>query len=79
MENEPQFKIHGTERRTLKKRLSFLKSFVKTFWYDHQMEKDMSSFYGGNMMSDEDAQKMFDEKTLSIVKLEEELAVPYEI
>jgi hypothetical protein len=79
--DEPQFKIHGDERRTLKKELSFLKLIVKDFWYDHMMEKDMASFYGGSdsLMSDADAKVMDIKNKKKIEMLEQKLAVPYGI
>jgi len=71
--NEPQFVISGKERKVVKKELSLLKWIVKDFWRDHQMEKDMCSFYGGNVMNDEDAQKYFEKSQKQIVKLEKTL------
>ena len=76
----PQFKIHGNARREKKKELFELKTFLKNFWFDHQMDKDMASFYGSTdtfPMSDEKAQKMFDEKSKQMEKLEKELKAPY--
>lgn len=80
MDNLPTFKIHGTERRKLKKELAELKSFVKTFWYYHTLDKDMASFYGksgGYPMSDENAQSIFNEKEIEITILEAKLNEPY--
>ena len=79
MDNQPQFKIHGNDRRKLKKELSLIKSIIKDFWHDHQMDADMASFYGGSerLMSDEDAMIMFDKNNKIIKELEEQLAVPY--
>lgn len=80
MNNSPQFKIHGKERRELKKKLAFSKSFLKHFWSCHQMDKDMASIYGGKddyPMSDIDAQKRYDEEVKKIEKMEEKLSVPY--
>ena len=81
MNNNPQFKIFGTERRKLKKELSELKMFVKDFWYYHQMDKDMASFYGGTdtfPMSDENAKEMYDRKVEEIKEIENKLSVSYE-
>lgn len=78
--NEPQFKIHGIERRRLKKEASELKSFIKNFWHYHQMDKDMSSFYGGTAdfpMSDEMARKKFNRVSEQLKKMEEILLEPY--
>jgi hypothetical protein len=69
----PKFKISGKKRRIVKTRLSFLKSYLKTFWWDHQMEKDMSSFYGGTVMSDEDAQIKYNEAADEISAIEKKL------
>jgi hypothetical protein len=80
MDNNPTYKINGTERRVLKKELSNLRRFVKNFWHFHQIDKDMADFYGSNSwfpMSDEDAKKKFDETNNKIKKLEEELSVLY--
>ena len=76
--NSPQFKIFGNERRAVKKELGELKRYVRYFWYYHQLDKDMTSFYGGNPMSDEKAQMKFDTANEKIKVLEEKLAVPFE-
>ena len=79
--NGPQFKIFGEERRKLKKELSLLKSFVRHFWHYHQLDKDMTQFYGGSEnypMSDKEAQKRYDKKLIEITNLEEILQQPYE-
>jgi len=78
--NEPQFKIHGIKRREVKKELSGLKSFVKHFWYYHQLDKDMTSFYGGTdtyPMSDELAQQKLDKMNKEIKVIEDKLSVAY--
>lgn len=80
IDNIPTFKIHGAQRKQVKKELSQLKSFVKNFWYYHQLDKDMASFYGdkeGFPMSDEQAKKKVDDANLKIKVLEEQLAVLY--
>ena len=79
--NGPQFKIFGEERRKLKKELSLLKSFVRHFWHYHQLDKDMTQFYGGSEnypMPDKEAQKRYDKKLIEIKNLEEILKQPYE-
>jgi hypothetical protein len=79
--NEPQFKIFGEERRKLKKELSLLKSFIRHFWHYHQLDKDMTQFYGtsGNYpMSDDVAQQRYDKKIEQIKYLESKLQEPYE-
>lgn len=81
MNNKPQYKIYGDERRKLKKELSKLKYFIKYFWHHHQLDKDMSSFYGETEnypMSDQKAQKMYDDYIIKIKELENKLLTPYE-
>jgi len=76
----PTYKIHGAKRRELKKELGELKRFVKNFWYYHQLDKDMTFFYGGNgnyPMSDEEAQKSVDKANKQIEALEKQLSVLY--
>jgi len=78
MINNPTFKIHGEERRKLKKELSQLKSFARYFWHFHQEDKDLSSFYGCSKnypMSDENAAKKFEETNLKIKELENILSI----
>jgi hypothetical protein len=72
-----KFKISGDDRRILKKRLSFLRSFYKNFWQEHQMEKDMNSFYGGTTMTDDRAKMIYDNTNLEILKLENLLKEEY--
>jgi len=64
--NNPIFVINGKERRKVKKELNSLKSFVKGFWYFHQLEKDM----GTCMMTDEKAKELYDLKVREISELE---------
>lgn len=78
--SNPIYKIHGNERRVLKKELSEIKSFIKNFWHYHQMDKDMSNFYGnsgGYPMCDEDAQKIYDKNLNEIKNIEHLLSIPY--
>lgn len=78
--NEPIYKIHGIERRQLKKELGELKRYVKNFWYYHQLDKDMASFYGskkGFPMSDGEAQKRVNKAKKQIQELENRLSVLY--
>ena len=78
--NEPTYKIHGIERSQLKKELGELKRYVKNFWYYHQLDKDMTSFYGGQdgfPMSDDEAQKRVDKAEKQIQELENRLSVLY--
>jgi hypothetical protein len=78
--NEPIYKIHGIERRQVKKELGKLKRYVKNFWYYHQLDKDMNSFYGDKKdypMTDEEAQKRLDKAKKQIDALEQKLSVLY--
>lgn len=78
--NAPTYKIHGKERRTLKKELAELKSFVKNFWYCYQLEKDMHFIYGcddKNVISNNTAEKKLEAAKLKITKLEDRLNTPY--
>ena len=78
--NEPTYKIHGIERRQLKKELGELKRYVRNFWHYHQLDKDMTSFYGykdGYPMSDDEAQQRVDKAKNQIEQLEERLSVLY--
>jgi hypothetical protein len=70
------FKIHGIERRILKKELSNLKLFVKDFWHFHQLDKDMSSFFGNHErfpMSDNDAEIKFNDANAKIIDIQNKL------
>lgn len=78
--NSPQFKIYGSERKIVKKKLSELKSFMKSFWYHHTLDKDMTSFYGSTKdypMSDDDASILFYKTESQILELENKLKEPY--
>lgn len=79
MKQTPQFKIHGLRRIKLKSKRSELNSFIKTFWHDHMMDSDMASFYGGedDLMSDENARKMYDKKELELKYIDDILSKPY--
>ena len=77
--SNPTFKIYGQRRRELKKKLGELKRYVKNFWYFHQLEKDMFMFLkSGNVMTDDEAQKKFDQVSAEIAELEAKLAEKYE-
>jgi hypothetical protein len=76
--NQPIYRINGIERRKLKKELSELKSFLKNYFYYHQLDKDMVSFYGGSEqypMSDNDVEKRYIEILSEVKELEERLSV----
>lgn len=79
--NNPKYKIHGTERRTLKKELRSLKIYVKKFWYYHQLDKDIASLYGikeSYLMTDDEAQKRINNTVLNIKSLENSLSILYD-
>ena len=68
------FKISGQERRDLKKLLNEYKAYEKGFWHYHQLDKDMCGFIspeklGEYAMSDEEAQKRYDELLIKINKI----------
>ena len=76
--NQPIYRINGIERRKLKKELSQLKSFLKNYFYYHQLDKDMVSFYGESEqypMSDNEAEKRYIEILSEVKELEERLSV----
>jgi hypothetical protein len=76
--NAPTYKISGLERRKVKKELGELKRHVRYFWYYNQLDKDMTSFYGGTenySVSDDEAQKRFDKAKEKIQVIEEKLSV----
>ena len=76
----PTYKIHGKERRKIKKELAELKSYVKDFWFLHQLDKDMAWFYGceGDYpMSDEKAKILYDRANQKIKELESKLSELY--
>ena len=78
----PQYQIHGSERRELKKELASLKSYARNFYYYHQLDKDMTSFYGGTSdypMSDSKADYRYNIVIVKIGKLEEKLSRPYQL
>lgn len=78
--NKPTYKIHGIERRHLKKELGKLKIYVENFWYYHQLDKDMTSFYRGKddyPMSDNEAKKRVDKAKKQIQELKDRLSVLY--
>lgn len=74
-----QFEIYGLERRKLKQDLAELKRFVKNFWYQHQLDKDMAHIYNANTdtypMKDEKAQELYDNKMKEIKSLEDKLQI----
>lgn len=80
-DNTLQFKIHGSDRKLLKKELNTLKSFAKNFWYYHQLDKDMTSFYGTHEnypMSDDKAKVLYDDTIKKIELLNNKLSELFE-
>ena len=75
-----QFEIYGQKRRELKRELSQIKSLSKNFWFYHNMDKDMTSIYGGAdgfPMSDEAATMKYNGFLKEIEVMEVKLAKPY--
>jgi len=44
--NAPTYAVFGRDRRELKKKRSLLRSFVRNFSYNNQLENDMHTIYG---------------------------------
>ena len=68
-----KYKIHGAQRRDLKKKLSLLKRSVNNFWYYHNLDKTMAGFYEKSEafpMNDFDAKLRLDQIKLEIEKIE---------
>lgn len=80
--NQSKFKIHGTKRKKLKRKLAELKSLVENFWYYHQLDKDMCVIYPSIWkneypMNDVKVQERYDSFNAEIKRLEELLSEPY--
>jgi protein subunit release factor A len=78
--NNPIYKIHGKERRLLKKELTNLKQFSKYFNHFHQLDKDMVSFYkttNNYPMTDNEAQIKLNNVKDKISKIEKELTIKH--
>ena len=78
--NSPRYVISGAERRKLKKEYNKLKSFLKSFWFYHQLDKDMCQAYniptrtdGRFPMTDEMAEKMYKKHEVKTLELEKKL------
>jgi hypothetical protein len=80
MVNKPTYKIHGKERRVLKKELFALKSYVNSYSFYDQLDKDMYEFYGDekDTISDEESDKTLNDAKRKIKVIEEVLSIPYE-
>ncbi len=84
MTDKPQFKIHGQKRREYKKQYFELSSFVKNFWYYHNLDKDMAIITGieskdGYPMNDDDAMKKFEMANNKLKKMKLKLDEPYDL
>lgn len=78
--NEPTYKIHGEERRRIKKELGELKRYVRHFWFWHRVDCDMYSLYCCEPkydISDEAAQMKIDKANEKIKELEYKLSILY--
>lgn len=77
--HNPQFKIFGTERRKKKNELAQMESFLKSFWYYHQLDVDMCSILSCDQTcrSDEEAKAIFDSVSKKAKQLKELLEEPY--
>ena len=54
--NEPEFLIHGFERRQLKKKLAEMKQFLRMFNYYN----DIDMVYGGGIDEDEKEKRLLE-------------------
>jgi protein subunit release factor A len=79
--NVPKYVISGAERRKLKKEYNKLKSFLKTFWYYHNLDKDMCKAFeiptrtdGRFPMTDEMAETIYRKKEVEALELEKKLS-----
>ena len=68
--NQPIYKIHGKERRELKKEVSLLKSLYKNFWFCEDVDRVM-----GGGMSDNQSNQYLKELKENIDKLELKLSI----
>jgi len=80
MNSLPIFKIHGNERRQLKKELAELKSVARNFWYFYQLDKDINNLLNCSpsyLMTRKEAEKRFNKLEADIKALEEKLNIKY--
>ena len=70
--NDPEFLIHGIERRKLKKKLSEMKYFLKMFNYYN----DIDTVYGGGI-DDEEKEKRLLEVQNEVNKIQIKLSLKY--
>lgn len=78
--HNPQFKIFGIERRKKKNELAQMESFLKSFWYYHQLDVDMCSILSCDQTcrSDEEAKAIFVAVSKKAKELRELLEEAYE-
>lgn len=76
---EPQFKIHGKERRQLKKELSLLKKFIGSFWHNFAMCDDMARIYRSDRPSRRSAECDYEHAVAKAEALERRLGEPYRL
>jgi len=75
---KPQFKIHGEERRQMKKELSLLKRSLKDYWFHWGISNDLYEVYDSqNFINEKDAVILYDAKEYEIKRLEQLLKEPY--
>jgi hypothetical protein len=70
--NDPEFLIHGFERRQLKKKLAEMKQFLRMFNYYN----DIDTVYGGGI-DDEEKEKRLLEVQNEVNKIEFNLSLKY--
>lgn len=70
--NDPEFLIHGIERRKLKKKLSEMKYFLKMFNYYN----DIDIVYGGGI-DEEEKEKRLLEVQNEVNKIQIKLSLKY--
>ena len=75
---QPEFKIHGLERRELKKKLAKFKYSRDIFWRETQADKDMYFFINEDYpCSDEELQHTYDDLEKQILEMETKLTLKY--
>jgi len=75
----PQFKIHGQERKALKKQVGLLRRSISNFWHHWQTNDDMYNIFGHeNPWPKEEAEKHHAIIVAEIEEKEKLLAVAYE-
>ena len=70
--NDPEFIIHGIERRKLKKKLSEMKQFLRMFNYYN----DIDIVYGGGIDDDEKEKRLLEVQN-EVNKIEFNLSLKY--